>query len=166
MSLNLLIQFSPWKAPDQEHERSRPGKMSELKPNYNKERRTEVTGCYFELIDSHLEDLLSGRIDRMFELSDIADRLSISQKHLIRIVKETRGNHPCHFYVQAILEKSKHLIATTRLPISEIAQRLTYDPSNFTKFFKKYVGVTPSKYRDQEGSLYKPTSLGQRRAGQ
>ncbi|ODS73988.1 MAG: hypothetical protein ABS46_19780 [Cytophagaceae bacterium SCN 52-12] len=139
--------------------------MSALKTKHNKERKTEVTECYFDLIDAHLEDLLSGRIDQMFELGDIADRLSVSQKHLIRIVKETRGNHPCHFYVQAILEKSKHLIATTRLPISEIAQRLTYDPSNFTKFFKKYVGVTPSKYRDQAGSFSIPTSAGQARAG-
>jgi len=134
--------------------------MSELKTIHYNKRKAEITERYFELIDSHLEDLLSGRIDRMFELSDIADTLSVSQKHLIRIIRETRGNHPCHFYLEAILDKSKRLIVTTRLPIGEIAQRLTYDPSNFTKFFKKYVGVTPSKYRDRAGSFSIPASAG------
>ncbi|GAA4444989.1 hypothetical protein GCM10023091_35930 [Ravibacter arvi] len=122
--------------------------MSEAAETHYGERKDEITDRYFELIHSHLEDLLSGSADLMFELREIADRLSVSQKHLIRVVNETRGNHPCHFYVQAILEKSKHLMATTQIPISEIARRLTYDPSNFTKFFKKYEGVTPLQYRN------------------
>jgi AraC-like DNA-binding protein len=33
--------------------------------------------------------------------------------------------------------------------IAEIAGRLTFDTSNFTKFFKRFEGVTPSAYRQQ-----------------
>lgn len=127
--------------------------MSEPGETHHSERKEEITERYFELIHSHLEDLLSGSTDLMYELREIADRLSVSQRHLIRVVKETRGNHPCHFYVQAILEKSKHLMATTQIPISEIARKLTYDPSNFTKFFRKYEGVTPSQYRNNVAPL-------------
>jgi AraC-like DNA-binding protein len=37
------------------------------------------------------------------------------------------------------------------MPIAQIAARLTYDPSNFTKFFKAFTGTTPKKFRDSEG---------------
>jgi len=32
--------------------------------------------------------------------------------------------------------------------IASVAALLTYDPSNFTKFFKKYSGQTPKQYRE------------------
>ncbi len=114
-----------------------------------KEKRSEIiTAQYFELLDSHLDDLINGRKDVMYELNDIADILCVSQKHLIKIIQSTRGSHPCHFYVLKILERARQLLADTGLSIAEIARRLTYDPSNFTKFFKKYEGLTPSQYRE------------------
>lgn len=112
-----------------------------------KKRNEEITAKYFELLDTHLNDLTSGRTDVMLELNDIAKNLCVSQKHLIKIIRETKGNHPCHFYVQKILEQAKRLLSDTDYTVSEIAHRLTYDPSNFTKFFKKYEGLTPSLYR-------------------
>lgn len=115
--------------------------------NENLKRSEIITTRYFELLDSHLDDLINGRKDVMFELNDIAGILCVSQKHLIRIIQATRGSHPCHFYVMKILERSKHLLSDTDHSIAEIAHRLTYDPSNFTKFFKKYEGLTPSQYR-------------------
>lgn len=119
-----------------------------MKNTENLKRSEEITGRYFGLLDSHLDDLLNGRTDIMFELADIAEILCVSQKHLIKIIQGTRGNHPCYFYIRKILEKAKSLLSGDELSIAEIARRLTYDPSNFTKFFKKYEGLTPSQYRD------------------
>jgi AraC family transcriptional regulator, regulatory protein of adaptative response / methylphosphotriester-DNA alkyltransferase methyltransferase len=48
-----------------------------------------------------------------------------------------------------LLDISKELLLTTTLSIAQIARQLTYDPSNFTKFFKEYTGTTPKKFRDQ-----------------
>jgi len=83
----------------------------------------------------------------MMELQDIANILCVSQKHLIKIIQETSGNHPCYFYVQKILACIKDLLINSDLTIAKIAQMLTYDPSNFTKFFKKYEGMSPSQFR-------------------
>jgi len=33
--------------------------------------------------------------------------------------------------------------------IADVAIQLTYDPSNFTKFFKKMEGITPKQYRQK-----------------
>ncbi|APU96690.1 MULTISPECIES: helix-turn-helix domain-containing protein [Sphingobacterium] len=122
----------------------------------NKKRREEITIKYFELLDRHLAELISGVSIEMLELQDIANILCISQKHLIKIIQETSGNHPCHFYVQKILTCTKSLLANNELTISEIAQRLTYDPSNFTKFFKKYEGMSPSQFRQLQKAKSSP----------
>ncbi len=115
----------------------------------NMSRNEEITTQYFGLLNSHLKDLINGITSEMFELNDIAKILCVSQKHLIKIIQETRGNHPCHFYIKEILDQTKILLSDTDWTIAEIAHRLTYDPSNFTKFFKKYEGKTPSEYRTE-----------------
>ncbi len=122
----------------------------------NRKRSEEITIQYFELLDRHLAELIDGVSIEMLELQDIANILCVSQKHLIKIIQETSGNHPCHFYVQKILTCSKTLLTNSELTISEIAQRLTYDPSNFTKFFKKYEGMSPSQFRQLQKAKSSP----------
>ncbi|MDR3007670.1 DNA-binding transcriptional regulator AraC [compost metagenome] len=122
----------------------------------NRKRSEEITIQYFEFLDRHLAELISGVSIEMLELQDIANILCVSQKHLIKIIQETSGNHPCHFYVQKILTCTKSLLTNSELTISEIAQRLTYDPSNFTKFFKKYEGMSPSQFRQLQKAKSSP----------
>ncbi|WP_336834658.1 AraC family transcriptional regulator [Sphingobacterium siyangense] len=122
----------------------------------NRKRSEEITIQYFELLDRHLAELIDGVSIEMLELQDIANILCVSQKHLIKIIQETSGNHPCHFYVQKILTCTKTLLTNSELTISEIAQRLTYDPSNFTKFFKKYEGMSPSQFRQLQKAKSSP----------
>ena len=121
-----------------------------------KRRSTEITIQYFELLDRHLSDLVNGKAMEMLELKDIASLLCISQKHHIKIIQETSGNHPCHFYVNKILTCTKDLLINSTLTISTIAQTLTYDPSNFNKFFKKYEGITPSEFRQLKKAKSSP----------
>ena len=47
-----------------------------------------------------------------------------------------------------LMDIAKELILTTDLAIAEIARQLTFDPSNFTKFFKHFEGITPKKFRE------------------
>ncbi len=116
-------------------------------------RKFEMSDRYFRFLDQHLSDLVSGKATVMLELNDISRELCISHKHLIAIIQETRGQHPCHFYITKIIEKSQQLMINTTLSVAEIARMLTYDPSNFNKFFKKYVGQTPGQYRDKHKDL-------------
>lgn len=122
----------------------------------NKKRSEEITIQYFEFLDRHLAELINEVSIEMLELQHIANTLCVSQKHLIKIIQETSGNHPCHFYVQKILTCSKNLLTNSQLTISEIARRLTYDPSNFTKFFKKYEGMSPSQFRQLQKAKSSP----------
>ncbi len=48
-----------------------------------------------------------------------------------------------------IMDISRAMLRDTHQPVAEIAARLTFDPSNFTKFFKRFEGLTPKQYREQ-----------------
>ena len=94
-----------------------------------------------------MNDFMEGRIDKMYELKEIADIMSLHPVHLSKVIKLETGNHACYYYEQRILLEAKKLLADTTLPIGMIAHKLDYDVSNFTKFFKRFMGITPSLYR-------------------
>jgi len=112
-------------------------------------RSEEIFRDYLHLLDRHLEDVLNGTAEEMFELRDIAARLFIHPTHLSNVVKDLTGKHPCFFYEQKILDIAKDLLQNPDYSINAVARRLTYDPSNFTKWFKTFAGVSPSQYRKQ-----------------
>ncbi|MGF6680401.1 YesN/AraC family two-component response regulator [Aequitasia blattaphilus] len=48
------------------------------------------------------------------------------------------------------MEKAMQLLKDKRNPITDISAKVGYSNSNyFSKSFKKYTGVTPSKYREE-----------------
>lgn len=110
-------------------------------------RKTEILAQFKLVLEKHLDDLIAGRIDKMFEIKEIADILCLHPVHLSKVIKLETGHHACYFYEQRILQEAKKLLANTTLPIGLIAHKLDYDVSNFTKFFKKFSGMTPSLYR-------------------
>src|SRR5262245_42585911 len=111
-------------------------------------RKKEIVQQYLVELDSHMQELKAGNVERMKEIRDFANTLHIHPIHLSHTIKEVTGRSSCDLYEERIVNLSKELLTTTNLPIAEIARQLTYDPSNFTKFFKRFVGMTPKVYRD------------------
>ncbi len=99
-------------------------------------------------LDAHLLDLVEGRVFEMFEIRDFARLMHIHPSHLTDTVKLTTGLHPCAFYQDKIIAIAKRMLEQNDMPINAIATTLTYDPSNFTKFFKKFTNQTPKQYRE------------------
>ncbi|MBN9379697.1 MAG: helix-turn-helix transcriptional regulator [Chitinophagaceae bacterium] len=113
----------------------------------NRRRSEEITNSYFVFIEKHVGEVVSGVAPKFMKLDQIARALFVSHKHLTNTVQKETGNHPCHFYDLKIIELAKKKLAGTDLSIAEIARIFTYDPSNFSKFFKKLVGQTPQQWR-------------------
>lgn len=110
-------------------------------------RSKEITENYFQFLDKHIAEVVSGEVSNFMKINQIASELFISHKHLTDTVQKETGNHPCHFYDLKIIDEAKKMLSETDRSASEIAKILTYDPSNFSKFFKKFVGQTPEKFR-------------------
>lgn len=117
--------------------------------NKSLKRSEEITNAYFDFLDRHLSDIVSGRTTEMMQLNQIAGALFLSPGHLTDTIQQTMGHHPCHFYDLKIAEQAKKMLLTTTHSIADIANTLTYDPSNFSKFFKKFTGQTPGEFRKQ-----------------
>jgi AraC family transcriptional regulator of adaptative response / methylphosphotriester-DNA alkyltransferase methyltransferase len=112
-------------------------------------RQYEITDAYMNVLDKHLLDIVEGRVDEMYEIRDIAKELHIHPTHLTDTVKYVTGFHPCVFYQDKIIAIAKSLLEQNDMPINTIAATLTYDPSNFTKFFKRFTRQTPKQYREE-----------------
>jgi AraC family transcriptional regulator, regulatory protein of adaptative response / methylphosphotriester-DNA alkyltransferase methyltransferase len=110
-------------------------------------RPKQIVEQYIIELDKHIADLKAGKVEKALEIKDFASLLHIHPRHLSNTIKEVLGQSPCALYEQRLLAISKDLLVSTRHSIATIAQQLTYDPSNFTKFFKHFEGITPKAYR-------------------
>jgi len=113
-------------------------------------RKEEITKDFFALLENHMSEILSGQTEKMYHIKDFAARLFIHPTHFSNTIKLTTGYSPCHFAEQRVMEEAKKMLSQTNKPINEISFKLTFaDPTNFTKFFKSFEGITPKQYRKQ-----------------
>jgi len=111
-------------------------------------RQHEITADYLKELDKHLDDVLHERVVEMFEIRDFAEILHIHPTHLTNTVKLVTGKSPCWFFEDKLMTISKEMLRNN-VPVNQVAFKLTFDASNFTKFFKRFAGVTPKQYREQ-----------------
>lgn len=110
-------------------------------------RSEEIIHQYFSFLENHIQEVISGNVSDFMELNEIAGHLAVSHKHLTDTVKKETGHHPCHFYDEEIIKQAKQMLIDSDKSVAEIARIFTYDPSNFSKFFKKMTGNTPGDFR-------------------
>lgn len=111
-------------------------------------RQHEIAADYLIELDKHLDDIVSGRATEMFEVRDFAEILHVHPTHFSNTIKSATGHSPCFFFEERLMEISKSMLKNVSMRIAEIARTLTYDPSNFTKFFKHFSGQTPKQFRE------------------
>lgn len=76
----------------------------------------------------------------------------LSQAYISKIFKEETGSSPINYLIKTRLAKAKNLLQNENLPIKIVAKQVGYDDVyHFSKLFKKYYGLPPSK-------LYKKSS--------
>jgi AraC-like DNA-binding protein len=112
-----------------------------------KTRPEQILADYTTLIDRHLDDLVSNRADRMLEIEDFAEHLHIHPTHLSNTIKEIAGQSACGVYQYKILQTAEKLLSNKLLSVKQIALLLTFEPSQFTKWFKRFSGQTPREWR-------------------
>lgn len=110
-------------------------------------RPEEITKDFNYILDNHLEKIVLGDTDTFLEIQDIAELMHIHPTHLSNTIKETTGKSPCDICNEKTIVIAKTLLTTTEQTIANIANKLTFEPTNFTKYFKKHTGETPSEYR-------------------
>ena len=87
-------------------------------------------------------------ITENIKLSDIAQKFSFSQEHIIRIFKKNYGITPHRYILESKIRLAMIMLKTTDMRIDEIAEKLNFsDSHHFSTQFKKLMGYKPSLYR-------------------
>lgn len=95
-----------------------------------------------------LEYIVAHYGDPELSRQQIADKVFVTEKYLSSLFKKEVGVNLVAYINQYRINQSVHLLADTKLTISEIAFRVGYNSlQNFNKNFKTITGKTPSDYR-------------------
>ncbi len=113
-------------------------------------RQKEITRQYVTELDKHVQALKDGTTDKVLEIREFAAIMHMHPVHLSNTIKEVTGQSTCDLFEERLVKIAKELLLSSPQSIAQIARQLTYDPSNFTKFFKAYTGMTPREFRNRE----------------
>jgi len=98
--------------------------------------------------------LFCATTDSDFGVSAIASFADMSEVHLRRVFKSALNTSPNRYINLLRLEKAKNMLIAANYTIEEIASATGFgDQYYFSRIFKKELGVSPSKYRSQNGKL-------------
>src|SRR5690606_14875470 len=79
-------------------------------------------------------------------------KLNLSTDAFSRKIKRQLGKLPSAFIQERVTLEAKKLLHLTFLSIKEIAMKLNFEDEHyFSRYFKKYVGVSPSEFRSHVG---------------
>ena len=97
-------------------------------------------------------DYIHGSYGGSVSVSEIAAAASISERECIRCFHKSLGVSPIQYLIKyRVMQGAKMLLEEPSSSISETAAYCGFDsPSNFTKNFRRFYGVSPKQYRRQE----------------
>lgn len=118
--------------------------------NHNTEFHTQFTTPNprtAQKLSSFIEDIHTDpKIDTSIENS--AQKLFICVRRLGQICREILGKSPAEVRKEAVLGKAQSLLKETDSTVAEVADQLGFqDSANFSTFFKKHTGYSPSEFR-------------------
>lgn len=103
-------------------------------------RSKELTKLFLELLPQHFK--------KEHHLDFYAKQLCVSTKYLSESVKDATGKTAGEHLSEALSLEAQALLQQPQISIKEVTRLLGFpDASTFGKFFKRYMGTTPSAYQ-------------------
>lgn len=86
---------------------------------------------------------------REIRFDQVSERFGMSVRTLNRRFKSALGKTPLEYLQDIRINTAKDLLKTSNLSITEIADKVGYQDTNyFTSLFKKHLAITPNAYRE------------------
>lgn len=104
---------------------------------------------YNELIQKAIH-FIKSKAKQKLSLKDVAAELHVNACYLSSIFKKETGKAMTVYIAELKIEEAKQLLIHTDLSITQICYEIGYDnPSYFTEVFKKFAGLTPKDFKQQ-----------------
>ena len=115
---------------------------------------TECSRILTKPLYEQIRDYIDLHLGEPLRLELIAERFYISRAYLARIFQQAYHQSPYDYILKRKMQIACDMLATTRMPVQEVAVRLAFgDPHYFSNAFKKVVGKSPRDYRQSMGGL-------------
>jgi AraC family transcriptional regulator len=89
-------------------------------------------------------EYIQDRLNADLTVSGIAQVAEMSADHFTKLFKESTGQSPYRYVIEARVRKAKELLTTGKFSISEAAHQVGFvDQSHLTRHFKKVFGLPP-----------------------
>jgi AraC family transcriptional regulator len=126
LSVHLFQQYTAWKQVVKQYTNAlSQGKLKQV----------------LDYINTYLEQNLS--------LIELAALVHISPYHFARLFKQSTGMAPHQYVNKCRIKKAQQLLTRQDLSILEITHQVGFQSqSHFTTLFRRYLGVTPTAYRN------------------
>ncbi|MCZ8516941.1 response regulator [Paenibacillus filicis] len=106
-----------------------------------------------ELVDKVAAYLEEHYAEASLTLQQLAELAGVHPNYLTQTFRKITGLSCMQYLARLRMEKAKALLHQTELKICDIAERVGYEnPLYFSSYFKKWVGVNPSDYKDGMGT--------------
>ena len=94
--------------------------------------------------------LVENHFDKHHPVRYYSSKLEITERNLNKICKRFRGKTASVLIKERIILEIKRMLRNSDSSIKKIVYSLNFDdPSNFNKFFKSAVGVSPTQFREE-----------------
>jgi AraC family transcriptional regulator len=97
--------------------------------------------------------LIERRLGGAIRVAELAEEVGLSQNHLTRLFRASTGNTVLGYVRRRRVDRARHLLTQTTLPIKAIAAELNLsDLHQFNKVIRRELGISPREYRRRERS--------------
>ena len=94
-------------------------------------------------------EFIDTNYSRKITVEEIATYVGVNRKYLSKLFSDSLNESPQNFLINFRINKACDLLINTHLSINEISNSIGYsDPFLFSKVFKKFKGVSPKFYRE------------------
>jgi transcriptional regulator GlxA family with amidase domain len=93
-------------------------------------------------------EIMEGNIEEPLGQEELAHRIDLSRRQLERLFRRHLARTPAQFYLETRLERARHLLFQTDLPIMSVACATGFvSASHFTTCYRQMFGKTPRAER-------------------
>ncbi len=97
-----------------------------------------------------IRDYLFENLEKDLTIDEIANHFFISRSYLMEMFRAAYDEPVYTFFQRNKIQLACRLLQNTQLTIKQISVRLSFsDPYYFSRVFKKYAGISPQKYRNE-----------------
>lgn len=115
-------------------------KTSEIRKSYHKEKNSEKIIL--------VEEFIKENLDKNINLDMLSKKFEISKSNLNNKFIRKFQYTPIKYLNNLRMMRAEEILITTNKNITEISMEIGLNnPSNFTRSFKKFTGLSPSEYR-------------------